>query len=224
MKTIRTCLSICISLLFVSSICIIPTAAASVNTRIYRHDYYSVSYNSEMDETWSTLAAYLDTAETLLYNNFNINLDRLFASSSSALNQRDGCTRGDSVICSTSCGALSTCYNNHHKAGYYFLDQADASDAKVFRFVDFAICRYKTSSSVHGEIYGAASGDDSDIIVSLCSPTVQRTTVHELSHWYGARDNQCVSGQDCVMRYGTSVYNKWCDNCEEDINNYLLGF
>lgn len=186
----------------------------------YTSDSYAVYYKPGMTTPWSTLAGYLNTAETLLENEFDIYLTRLFASTSTALNERAGCTRGSSSLCDSVCGAVSSCATLHHKNATHFLYCMDSYDAKIFRFVDFKLCRY--SGGNHGEVYGMASGDDSDIIVSLTAPYIQRTVLHELSHWFGARDNDCVDGQPCVMRYSSPVDNRWCDNCEEAIREYLI--
>ena len=188
---------------------------------MYTTDSYSVYYKTGMSTPWSTLANYLNTAETALENQFDIYLTRLYASSSSNLTPRSGCPIGVNAICSSYCAENDLCKTLHHKSANHFLYQSEAGDAKIFRFVDYVLCWY--SGSGHGEVYGLASGDDSDIIVTLKASNIQRTVVHEFSHWYGAYDNRCTSDL-CVMKRGSNVYNRWCSRCKEDIEDYLLGF
>lgn len=183
------------------------------------YDYYLYK-NSAMSTSTTTLHNYLDIASDAIKSAYNVSFNRLSTTSSSAFNQRTGCTRTVSQICtSSSCGAVSECTDIHHKAGYYFLYVNKIGIAKVFRYVDYALCR--TKSSKHGQIYGAASGDDKNVIISLQAPNIQRTTCHELSHCIGANDGVCVSGQACVMTYGSNVYNLWCTECAKDIANFL---
>ena len=219
-----------LSLLLALAMCLslsVPAFAESTSaksTAVYTYDTYSVYYDSDISTSWATLSAYLDSAESILDSKFDISLDRLYAVSSSALNQRDGCTRSVSLICNTNCGTLSSCKDLHHKSGNHFLYVSDAGNAKIFRFVNYIICRYNTSTLQHQTLVGMASNDDSDAMVSIRANSILWATVHELSHWYGAHDFQCVDGQECVMRYGSTVYNKWCDNCADDIEMYLLGY
>ena len=71
------------------------------------------------------------------------------------------------------------------------------------------------------EVAGLTAGSDNDVIVTLLSSNVQRTTCHELSHCFGAKDKVCISSQSCVMTYGSNVYNVWCAQCQHDIIEYL---
>ena len=89
--------------------------------------------------------------------------------------------------------------------------------------VPVALVNYKinvTHSGSHLGINGA-SASNRNIIVTLQSPNIQRTTCHEMSHWIGASDLSCVNGQACVMTYGSNVYNVWCAQCAQAIVNFL---
>ncbi len=180
------------------------------NFRLYK--------NADMITSASALNNYISTANSAFQNTFNVSFNRRWTLSASALNQRSGCTRGNPLLCNSTCGALSRCTDVHHKAGYYFLYVNEYPTEKVFRYVDYALC--VTHSGSHSGINGA-SVSNRNIIVTLQSPNIQRTTCHELSHWIGANDLSCVNDQACVMRYGTNVYNVWCAQCAQAIVKFL---
>ena len=175
--------------------------------------------NSAMSTSFTTLQNYISTANTAFTDTYRVQFNRTTSATSTALNQRSGCQLSISQICNSSCDNNADCKEKHHKAGYHFLYVHETSSTKVFRYVDFAICRTPSGGS-HGSINGAAVANK-NIIVTLQSSNIQRTTSHELSHWIGANDNVCVSGQSCVMTYGSNVYNLWCTQCKKDIVEFL---
>lgn len=176
--------------------------------------------NSEMSSTTaSPLNNYITTASNSINQKFNVSYNRVSTLSSTLLDQRDGCSKSRQLYCDAACGTVANCTDLHHKSGAHFINELSRANRKVFRYVNYAICHY-TSDNGHEGIYGLASADDKDIIVSSMSYNIQRTVTHELSHWIGARDKACSSSV-CVMYYGGDTTNKWCTNCSQDINAYM---
>ena len=180
---------------------------------------------------------------------FRIRLTRQSSSTLTTLNQRTGCTLPSHLRCSHPidsrgqpvhesqrvvdetgqpifhCGVFSRCEVQHHRSGGHFLSvNPSTGTTKVFKFVDYLLCSYRGASlpieNQHITVNGLADkvlGDN--IIVSTRSDNVLRTTAHEISHLYGARDGVCSSDltQQCVMRSGAAVYDEWCTICAPDI-------
>lgn len=134
------------------------------------------------------------------------------------LNQRSSCSRvtPPDDYCDSTCGPLTFvgCRDSHHRSRHHFFDvQRATGTTSVFRFVDFILCRFDANHG-HGLINGSATLLGRDIIVTTRSDNPRRTTVHEISHLFGARDTHetpCIVGQMCVMTPGADTYNRWCD-------------
>ena len=198
-----------------------PELVINYNSRPQVTYYYNLYRNSAMPNSATEIYNYVNGASLAIQGMYNVKFIRSINVATSELNQRPGCTLSTSTICSPTCGASTNCESVHHKAGYHFLNSVQTTtNNKIISFVDFAICRYKSSSG-HGEINGAAYRTGQRLIVTLQSPNVQRTTCHEMSHLIGARDSVCTSGQTCVMRYGSNVTDVWCTQCQNDIFDYL---
>lgn len=175
--------------------------------------------NSAMTTSTDTLNNYITSASNIFTSKYRVSFNKVWAGSSTSLNQRSGCTKTISQICNSDCGTLSTCGSSHHKSANHFLYVHQSSSNKIVRYVDYALC-FLDSSNDHIKINGAAVSNK-DIIITLQSSNVQRTTCHEFSHWLGARDNVCVSGQPCVMNPSSNVYNVWCTQCAKDIVKFM---
>lgn len=186
-----------------------PSVTASYDYEVYKNSASSLSV-TKMKE-------YMDIAEEAFLDGFGVDFNRITTGSSASLNQKSGCE--NSGICDGNCATVSTCKTSHHKASYYLCTKLQNSTRKVFRIVDFNICNYKDND--HHEVYGLALSDDKNMVVTLKSNNVQKIIVHEISHLIGANDDECTSGQLCVMKGSTSRYNVWCTNCKNDINAYL---
>lgn len=183
--------------------------------------------NAAMSTALSTLQGYINTASSVFENAYRIRFNIIQSASISDLNPRSGCSWGNNQMCryttntNTSCGANSNCRDLHHKSASHFLYVNSSNTYKVFRYVDYTLCYYQASPASHILVYGLTSYDDTNVIVTLQAANVQRTTCHELSHCYGARDSVCISSQPCVMTYGSNVYNVWCAQCQHDIIDYI---
>ena len=197
---------------------------------------YTLYYQILTDQTTSltTAQSYMDAADQAFSKTYGIHLERLYDSEQiSELNQKPGCTRGNN-ICNASCGLLancSDCVTLHHKSSEHFLgvDHENLSTATtaICRFVSFRICNYDYISKEHSEVNGVAyrRGFGSpittcDTLVTTQAPRPYRTTAHEISHLFGARDSVCNS-RDCVMNPISQVDDVWCRQCKADIDAYL---
>ena len=176
--------------------------------------------NSNATTDLTDLNSKITEANSIFMAKFNISFNRSWSRSTSALNERTGCNEGASNCCDGSCGTVAPCATLHHKSALHFLEVNSSSSTSTFRFVSYPTCYYSVKKGTHGQCYGLCD-TDADIIVSLEAPNLQRTTCHELSHWFGARDEVCTPGQSCVMTYDSNVTNKWCAQCTQDILNNI---
>lgn len=138
-----------------------------------------------------------------------------------------GCTLANNIDCCSNkqeCG--SDCVNddvmpNHHKNhyyNYYNLKKYGEGTADItVGFFGFNPC--------------AAAGLTAGWLCTVCQPNTlnenykYRTLQHELSHFFGCKDNDCTPGQKCIMSGGfdnedfnPNHKNIWCDKCIAKFN------
>lgn len=198
-----------------------PELVINYNTTPRLTFYYDLYRDSSTSTSATQILGYTTQASSDILNAYDVSFICDLRVSTSELNQRAGCTLSTSQRCSPVCGDINSCDTVHHKAGIYFLYKVQTiSSNTIISFVDFPMCRYSTDQGHYG-VNGLCDQTCKRVIVSLYSDNVQRTTCHEMSHLIGARDGVCTTGQECVMRYGSSVTDEWCDQCQSDILAYI---
>jgi len=191
--------------------------------------YKTLSINSAT-QTLANQAT--NDAEGIFWSKWKIYLVRQSSSTTDSLEPRSpACTKD---VCDILCGG-PTCYvpdgvpflKSHHKsAQHLLLKNFTQAPPFVFSFVDFRLCTdYENRVPPHDEVYGLSDGaGKKNMITSLATDHGKRTTVHEISHLFGAKDEVCTPDTPCVMSYDPlykDVRNVWCNNCSSYINAYL---
>jgi len=180
---------------------------------------YEIRHSTPL--TAAVVQGHVNSVALQLWGNFSIDLRRNATSSRAALNQRSGCTLAIDRGCTSACGANANCRALHHRSRNHFMEVNRGTIAiPHFKFVDYRLCRL-TNAGVHGTINGSASRLGNTIIVSTQSDNPRRTTAHEISHLFGARDTtNCTPNQSCVFRTGNVAHNHWCVNHRDEILRY----
>lgn len=123
------------------------------------------------------------------------------------------------IMCSANpCGADVNCSDIHHRSALRLL-WADVgnvpSGTYLVRYVNHAMCYYDSSDGNHIGVNGLTFLYGDDAIVTKTSSDVIRTTRHEISHWFGALDNDCNHLFSCMMSSDEDA--NWCVNCYNNI-------
>jgi len=172
----------------------------------------------------------MQTVEPLFFNTFGIFLGRQRSRVTPSLNPR--LTSIPCVAphingrCTTRCGITadgSDCHQRHHRSGWNFLHQryTNSGNTRVFRFAGSYIC-WPGGGGGHGHVGGLAYTLGRDMIVSFqpWQGIPLSTTVHEISHIFGATHSiPCRVNQLCVMSTW-GVHNIWCEGCRATIMNH----
>ena len=167
--------------------------------------------------TWS-----LNEVTPIFMHEFNIRLARQSTGSIPSLNQRPNCTVPITQGCSSArgCGANADCLTRHHRSSGHFIHVNRGTMTRPhFKFVDYRLCWRDPVSGDHLDtVNGLALLASDTVLVSTRSDNIRRTTAHEISHLFGARDaTDCNIGQSCVMRRGNLAHNHWCVNHRNQI-------
>jgi uncharacterized repeat protein (TIGR02543 family) len=180
---------------------------------------YEILVNTNV--TFAQAQSYVDASKSEFLRLFGILLIRQRTQSLTTLDERYGCERLVTQRCNVDCGELASCAELHHRSGNHFLTINPGSRSRsAFRFVDFTLCSYQGNGR-HITVNGLANrilGDD--ILVTSRSDNARRTTAHEISHLFGARDGGCTASQRCVMRPGDLAFREWCDAHRAQILEY----
>ena len=158
--------------------------------------------------------------------------------SSSALNKRLANDIGGlctvwlpSAACDKYCGTVSECKNLHHQSALYLNTQVRGSNAAI-RYVDYYICNYDTKppathvGGASATVLGLTAPDRYNITIHMAGSYVRRTTLHEISHLFGADDNACPPSEanSCIMTYTSGATKTWCSQCtntiQANVNNW----
>lgn len=175
------------------------------NARIY--------YDSGSTLSASTMAAVYNSAVDDIYRTYCIDFSLVSTSQSSQLNGNSCPNTTASNICTTSCGAHTSCSTSHHKSASRLLALLTSSNYYTYRLVSHAVCAY--SSGSHDEVVGMGYRPGKDSLTSMEStPNLERSIQHELTHNLGGSHNTCIATQKCVLN---GDYGYWCDNCRSAI-------
>lgn len=144
----------------------------------------------------------------------------------------DDCPRGYYSICNNSCN--TTCQNknktpNHHKNFDYNAYQAwntYGKDGKNLRIVfsNADLCHINGSGGHDLGGLGIAHGQDMMVKQNRGHMLNVRVVQHELSHTFGAKDNECGLDAPCIMsggfdnNYSYNLDNIWCSWCQYKFN------
>ena len=114
-------------------------------------------------------------------------------------------------ICTASCGALSSCHNNHHKSGVKLMMATTTTDYYTYRFVGHALCSYDNEKNNHNNVIEVGKAPGFFAITSdYSSSYLARSIQHELSHNLGASHKTCED-TGCVL--DGSSFGSWCETC-----------
>jgi len=165
----------------------------------------------------STPQAIMDNVKPAFQQLYRIDLRRGTGLSTSALNQRSGCTRPNNIGCNATCAPVSQCIARHHRASHHFIGVLPGTRNRLaFRFVDYGLC---AANAGHVDNVGGVAnrlGNDMIITIARGSAAARRFAAHEISHIFGAWDGFCTPGQTCVMNESPRYY-LWCNNCASHI-------
>ena len=123
-------------------------------------------------------------------------------------------------ICSSACGDVVHCDQNHHKSTGQLLFMNQSQTYYTCRVVGHMLCYYDTSDAAHSGCYGMATVGGKDTIITTQGNNLQLHIQHELSHNLGASHTTCTPGQQCVLK---RTLNTWCDACSAAIRAHIGG-
>ncbi len=190
-------------------------ASMNVNT-VYELSSYTVN------DSASEYLSYLESSLSLFENEFYISASTSTMGSTANLdgNNCADVHSSNMVMCSADpCGANAKCSDIHHRSALRLL-WADVgnvpSGTYLVRYVNHVMCYYNSSDGRHYGVNGLTYSYGDDAIVTKTSSDVIRTTRHEISHWFGALDNDCNHLYSCMMSSSNENGN-WCVNCYNKI-------
>ncbi|MBQ7337553.1 MAG: hypothetical protein IJW40_03755 [Clostridia bacterium] len=194
-----------------------PITIVDGNTTMDVNVVYELSSYTVNDST-SEYLNYLESSLSLFENEFYISASTSSMGSTPNLDGNDCADVHSSnmTMCSADpCGANERCSDIHHRSSLRLL-WADVgnvpSGTYLVRYVNHAMCYYDSEDERHYGVNGLTYSYGDDAIVTKTSSDVIRTTRHEISHWFGALDDDCNHLYRCMMSSSTENGN-WCVNC-----------
>ncbi|MDR0812674.1 MAG: S-layer homology domain-containing protein [Oscillospiraceae bacterium] len=217
----------------------------SVSVRLGMDTAFTAQYSTVATPTLQqTVAdAYLVDAAKAFKKTWNIVLTRTAYWYPTGL-PVDGSGHARSVRCDTyGCGnshvawaAWAAIHTHHNDVGinYYGAYQLGKGSTNITMLLHgFNPCVYQYSNGTIGVVTGATANyaNINDRWLSttnnygLTTVQIKRTMQHEMSHIWGVPDEQCTSGQKCVVSYTNNFDNDgdfnrldlWCTNCRSVI-------
>ena len=196
--------------------------SATVALRAYWVQNLTISYDVMTNWNFATNSPQLWVSTIYRYfmNEFGIEFINGSNSQSFALIPREidhenACTRLEypDDICNYLCGPVERCRYTHHRSAAHLLSLYRSASVHTYRFVNYRLCWYGTSdgNTRHREIFGLATVNGRDMLVTNSARNIRRTIVHEISHNLGVPDHNCTPNQECVMSSSfPHVHNQWC--------------
>ena len=195
----------------------ITRATGSFTVRVLNPLTYDARlyYDSGSPYSADTLSLIYSSATNDINRAYCIDFNLVSTSVSGLLNGNECPNTTAGNICTTSCGAHSSCSTKHHKSASRLLNLLSSSSYYTYRLVSHAVCRYSDGS--HNEIVGLGNRPGRNALTSMEStPNLERSIQHELTHNLGGSHTTCNTSQKCVLN---GDYGYRCDNCRSAILN-----
>ena len=190
----------------------------TLRAKCYSIKNIRILYDSSCSLTVQQITDDFNLATASFASEFGIEFSLQTVSLSTSLNGSSCPNTNIYSVCSTTCGAPSTCATTHHKSATRLLHVNEIGTTYTYRLVGHRLCYYYTNSSTHGGVTGLGEVSGLNSITSTyTSADLARSIQHELTHNLGGSHENCTS-QDCVLR--NDYMNSWCDNCRIQIYNH----